>query len=86
MKGQNANFISPTTPVSSLSRHGKPWKSGCGFGAETGIQIRSRSGFSEAGESCEKEESGHCLKSPDRDSFDAAGFRECLTATPDPGH
>jgi len=87
MKGQNANFISPTTPVLSLSRqikHGKPWKSGCSFGAETGIQIRSHPGFSEVGKRCEKEESGHCLKSPNGGSFDAAGFRKWCNAASDP--
>jgi len=53
MKGKHANFISPTTPVSSLwgqIKHDRPWESGCGFGSETGIQIRSHSGFSEAGD------------------------------------
>jgi hypothetical protein len=54
------------------------------FGAETGIQIRSRSGFSEAGDRCEKEESGHCLKSPNGDSFEAAKFRSCCKAASDP--
>ena len=87
MKGQNANFISLTTPVASLSRqikYAKPWKSGCSFGAKTGIQIRSRSGFSEAGDRCEKEESGYCLKSPNRDSFEDAGLRKCCNAASDP--
>ena len=65
----------------SVPDGGKPVKNGCSFGAETGIQIRSRPAFSEAGDRCEKEESGHCLKSPDRGSFDAAGFRKCCNAT-----